>query len=60
MAFVEFMATGTGRTVRIGAGLALLAGGALLGGAWWIMSALGALAVVMSTRGDVPGCRCRG
>jgi len=60
VAFAELMATGTGRAVRIGAGLVLLSGGALLGGAWWIMAALGALAIVTCTRGDATGCRCRG
>lgn len=59
MAFAELMATWTGRAVRSGAGLVLLSGGAL-GGAWWIMAALGAPAIVTCTRGDAPGCRCRG
>jgi hypothetical protein len=60
MAFTRLMATSAGGAVRIGAGLVLLVVGSLFGGAWWIMAVLGALAIVTSTRGDRPGCRCRG
>ena len=60
MALTRLMATSAGGAVRISAGLVLLVVGSLFGGAWWIMAVLGALAIVTSTRGDHPGCRCRG
>jgi len=60
MALTRLMATSAGGAVRISAGLVLLAVGSLFGGAWWIMAVVGAVAIVTSTRGDGPGCRCRG
>jgi hypothetical protein len=50
MAFNRLMATSAGRSMRIGVGLVLLVVCSLLGGVWWIMSALGVLAVATSTR----------
>jgi Inner membrane protein YgaP-like, transmembrane domain len=41
MAFVSFMESTAGRAVRITAGLALIAVGAWLGGAWWVLAAAG-------------------
>jgi hypothetical protein len=63
MAFTRLMTTSAGGAVRISAGLVLLVVGSLFGEAWWIMAVLGVLGVlviVTSTRGDRPGCRCRG
>jgi hypothetical protein len=41
MEFTTFMASAAGRAVRIVAGLALIVVGALLGGGWWALSAVG-------------------
>jgi hypothetical protein len=41
MVFAEFMSSGVGRTVRIVAGVALIALGASLGGAWLALAVVG-------------------
>jgi hypothetical protein len=41
MSFAQFMSTATGRAARIIAGIALIAIGASLGGAWWILAVVG-------------------
>jgi len=41
MAFVKFMGSTTGRAARAAAGLILIAIGAWLGGAWWVLAAAG-------------------
>lgn len=39
--FVKFMSSTAGRATRIGAGLALIVIGVLIGGAGWILAAVG-------------------
>ena len=39
--FFSFMASPAGRAVRVVAGLVLVVLGALLGGAWWLLAAIG-------------------
>lgn len=46
MALVRLMATTAGRAARVGAGLMLVVVGALLGGAWWIVAAVGLVPIV--------------
>lgn len=41
MRFINFMATNTGRGIRIAAGLALIALGAAFGGGWWALAVVG-------------------
>jgi hypothetical protein len=41
MGFVRFMSSGTGRTVRVIAGIALFGVGAWFGGGWWLLAAVG-------------------
>ncbi len=45
MAFARFMAGPLGRLIRIAAGVALIAIGVSLGGAWWILAAVGVLPI---------------
>lgn len=39
--FFSFMASPAGRWLRVAAGLVLVVVGALLGGAWWLLAAVG-------------------
>jgi hypothetical protein len=41
MGFSKFMASPAGRVVRVIAGVALIMVGALLGGGWWAVAAIG-------------------
>ena len=41
MGFVSFMSSTAGRATRVVAGVALLAVAVALGGAWWILGAVG-------------------
>jgi len=41
MGFAKFMASTTGRAVRVIAGVALIVGGGLLGGGWWTLAVVG-------------------
>ncbi len=41
MGFSKFMASTTGRAVRVIAGLALIVVGGLLGGGWWALAIVG-------------------
>ena len=41
MGFSKFMASTTGRSVRVIAGLALIVVGGLLGGGWWALAIVG-------------------
>ena len=41
MGFSKFMASTTGRAVRVIAGLALIVVGGLLGGGWWALAVVG-------------------
>ena len=41
MGFSKFMASTTGRAVRVIAGVALIVLGALLGGGWWALAVVG-------------------
>lgn len=43
MRFLDFMSTRPGRMIRAALGLLLMAIGALLGGAWWILAIAGLL-----------------
>jgi hypothetical protein len=43
MAFLTFMSSGAGRLTRIAAGSALIIAGALLGGGWLALIAVGAV-----------------
>lgn len=44
---VRFMATGTGRGLRIVVGAGLVVAGGVLGGGWWALSAVGVVFVVV-------------
>ncbi len=46
MVVVRFMETGAGRLLRIAAGLVLVGVGAWLGGAFWVLAAVGVLPIV--------------
>ncbi len=41
MGFSRFMASNTGRAVRVIAGVALIVIGGLLGGGWWALAVVG-------------------
>ena len=41
MGFSRFMASTTGRTVRVIAGMALIVTGGMLGGGWWAIAVVG-------------------
>jgi hypothetical protein len=41
MGFSKFMASTTGRVVRVVAGVALIVVGGLLGGGWWALAVIG-------------------
>jgi hypothetical protein len=41
MGFSKFMASTTGRVVRVIAGVALIVVGGLLGGGWWALAVVG-------------------
>lgn len=41
MAFSKFMASRTGRAIRMIAGLALIVVGGILGGGWWVLAVVG-------------------
>jgi hypothetical protein len=43
MAFAHLMSTPAGRLIRIAAGIAMIAVGIALGGAWWILAVAGLL-----------------
>ncbi|HLI25382.1 MAG TPA: YgaP-like transmembrane domain [Acidimicrobiales bacterium] len=43
MAFLSFMSSGAGRLTRIVAGIGLIVAGALLGGGWLVLIAVGAV-----------------
>jgi hypothetical protein len=46
MTFARLMSTPMGRLVRIAAGIAMIAIGIALGGAWWILAVAGLLPLV--------------
>ena len=41
MAFSKFIASRTGRAIRMIAGLALIVVGGILGGGWWVLAVVG-------------------
>jgi len=41
MGFSKFMASTTGRAVRVLAGVALIVAGGILGGGWWALAVVG-------------------
>jgi nicotinamide mononucleotide (NMN) deamidase PncC len=47
MGFAKFMASGAGRALRAVAGIALIVVGAVLGGGWWALSAVGLVFVAV-------------
>ena len=47
MRFAQFMASGAGRALRAVAGIALIVVGAVLGGAWWGLGAVGLVFVAV-------------
>jgi hypothetical protein len=49
MAVLEFLGSSSRRWVRIVAGLVLAVGGGLLGGAWWILAAVGLVVFAAGT-----------
>jgi hypothetical protein len=47
MRFAKLMASGAGRGLRAVAGIALIVVGAVLGGAWWALGAVGLVFVAV-------------
>ncbi len=47
MGFAKFMASGAGRALRALVGVVLIVVGAVLGGAWWALGALGLVFVAV-------------
>ncbi|MGO9963993.1 MAG: hypothetical protein ACLPUG_11260 [Acidimicrobiales bacterium] len=56
----RFLATTQGLALRVAAGLSLVVAGSLLGGAWWVVAAIGVLLVATGRRENPHSCRCRG
>ena len=49
MGFSKFMASTTGRTARVVAGVALIVAGGLLGGGWWALAIVGLVPMAAGT-----------
>ena len=49
MGFPKFMASTTGRAVRVVVGVALIVAGGLLGGGWWALAIVGMVPLAAGT-----------
>ena len=49
MGFSKFMASTTGRAVRVVVGVALIVAGGLLGGGWWALAIVGMVPLAAGT-----------
>jgi hypothetical protein len=49
MGFSKFMASTTGRAVRVVVGVALIVAGGLLGGGWWALAIVGLVPLAAGT-----------
>lgn len=49
MGLLQFMASGTGRALRIILGIAMIVVGAVLGGGWWFLAIAGLIPLLAGT-----------